>query len=1663
MATRTVTATAGGAGAGNGILLRVLVLDQAAVAGTPQAAGQSGAAAHQAPFTTSATGSQVYGALLNESAAAAMTLDSGCTAIDNVLDVVNGVNYATFSSGPTGTPGTKTVGSAAAAGGGLAAVEILESGGSITVDASSPAVAETTALGTVTTAAFTPPNGTLLVAIVTANGGAGLADMTVTDTSGLTWVQQSYTGQPGQGYCGVWTAQIPASGVIIVSQWTGTWAAPDAGSAPYPSTMPAQVPVANTGAPGNWLIAICTWRQPYAGWGGTVSVADDVRNWWEPLGAPSGTSSAAGVTRCSVWVAPSPFPAGNLYVAPTAYCQSIAVIVLEVSGLSPWLALASLALGYGNQVFAPAPATLSLAAPASQALVITAAATDNNFDTVSVASGGWTALGPAVASNGADRLSDLTATAAYQVTTGATAATWTVSPSVLDIAVISVAIITQPAAPAVGGLPAPNLNFPYIKVYAGFGSGARTPWDQVSWTDLTARWLGMQGQRGQQYELDTIQAGVHNHRFLNQDGALTPGFSSSPYWPDVTVYTPLRIIAVWPPPPSTAARTYIVHRGLVERWPQSLTPALVQDCNAVSTDVWATLTTLMDTILREEMLQDQPWALWPCSDLAGASYAINYASTPAGPLMVAASRAGAGGATYSFGADPGAYLAGDPGGTVWSQQGLTTTETTQGYCLYYQDSNLPPLSGGVTVTGWFQVLTGGPNSDSILFILKNTSGALAQVYLGNPNGSNPGQIMLAVWDKSTKVRTNTVISSSNWIYSGGEQGNPFRIALNLTQATWQIIINGGTVTGASGICNLPGTWAWVEFAGIADRFYSGGCWNGLAGHLGIYAGLLPVHRHLNHYLAGLLAFGGTDTSMMRMERLLAGSLAGVPRYIGTTPDDVQGALDIQGQTTQQNLVNVAESDSGLMVCDAGGYLRYLSRRAGYNLPAWQTFGEDFSAAALNANPQFTPAVITPWTAVNGTVTSSTAIAGPYTYSALLTPSGGQPAATIQDTAVPVTAGLSYLMTAWVYSPLAWNQVTIGFNLQTAGGSTVTAVTQAAVLTAKTWTLIQATATVPYGELITQAQPVVGLAGTPGTGNLLYVQNAIATAWEAGYLPDIALDFDPSQIYNDVQLQQFAAPQAAGGANAGITVTIKDATSLNAYGDLDLQETVYLWQASSVTDLANYILYTSRQPLIRVSQMTLDAAANPALWPVVLGAEVGKVSTVNRRLYELLQMSLPGQVMSVAHDTGPGKWQTKLTIVTYTGTALMCDSPVYGQLNGSNRLPWLGAGGGWRAASPLPCHPRPLHVGRERPRARPRADPAQRCRQRGVAVREPAAVHRVRCCRPVDHEHHRHPGHARHDHHRLVAGIPRRHDDELVFPAARLVPGGIRRAGRRDRRDRHADLRDRVRVERRRAGDRERGPFADRIRVHRPPDRSETGPRRPDTRHRLRAGRNLPVQRRRAEHRGDRIEIPGAVLPVDRRGGRHHRPGGPVEPRMAGAPVIHHQRSPQREHQEHHRIPRIPAVPGIHVDRVAVDPQRHVHDRVDSHDGDRRHLFRVLDGHEHVHVPARRDLVHVRRRLLHRRRDHHRDRPCRAAPRDEQQLQRRVTHRNVGQLRGPRERVLHRLQPRPQLRCPAAAAPQPGRHGETQRLPARFRQQRADHRVHREQHHPPDRRVAGQLT
>src|SRR4051812_10869808 len=93
-----------------------------------------------------------------------------------------------------------------------------------------------------------------------------------------------------------------------------------------------------------------------------------------------------------------------------------------------------------------------------------------------------------------------------------------------------------------------DAHLPEIYVGSAFNAEPFDPTGVPVWADLSARYLGTgSATRGAtQYELDQAQTGTAGMTWYDQDEALNPTNTSSPYSPYVVPYRPLLWLAMWP-------------------------------------------------------------------------------------------------------------------------------------------------------------------------------------------------------------------------------------------------------------------------------------------------------------------------------------------------------------------------------------------------------------------------------------------------------------------------------------------------------------------------------------------------------------------------------------------------------------------------------------------------------------------------------------------------------------------------------------------------------------------------------------------------------------------------------------------------------------------------------------------------------------------------------------------------------------------------------------------------------------------------------------------------------------------------------------------------------------------------------------------------------------
>ncbi|MDI9885898.1 carbohydrate binding domain-containing protein [Streptomyces sp. HNM0645] len=116
-----------------------------------------------------------------------------------------------------------------------------------------------------------------------------------------------------------------------------------------------------------------------------------------------------------------------------------------------------------------------------------------------------------------------------------------------------------------------------LVVELGFGSTVTTPVASITWTEVTGRADMVRGvsisNRGTENEQSETQPSTCSLTLDNEDGALTAGRASSPYYPDVRKGVPLRVREI------TTAKNLITNTGFetdTSGWSSSGTPAIAR-------------------------------------------------------------------------------------------------------------------------------------------------------------------------------------------------------------------------------------------------------------------------------------------------------------------------------------------------------------------------------------------------------------------------------------------------------------------------------------------------------------------------------------------------------------------------------------------------------------------------------------------------------------------------------------------------------------------------------------------------------------------------------------------------------------------------------------------------------------------------------------------------------------------------------------------------------------------------------------------------------------------------------------------------------------------------------------------------------------------------------
>jgi hypothetical protein len=1111
----------------------------------------------------------------------------------------------------------------------------------------------------------------------------------------------------------------PAYAYTVVSQWSAVGGA----------GTPCVVPVSNT--PGNMLVVFAGWSSGYPESVNAVSnVADDANDWWRHLG----TSSVAGVGRCSIWACPStrPGPGGNggasvVSVATSWFVAGIAALVAEIAG-APQFAVPDFTYSAWDE-----STTLTLSDTASEPDLALAVCMGSDYGvTITGPGSGWNDLNQVTLDGYNVNDGDVVLAPAWQaVGAGAVSAAYTAGEDEA-LAGVMVGIYAHPGTPE-----QVNPNWPQLHIEMALGYQPGDPQTIPEWTDITTRAIDAAGsapvktRRGRSYELTQPEAGEVAVKLNNSDGAFTPGNTASPYYPDVALEVPVRVYAYW------SGGFYALGQGYTERLPQAW-PDLPQYgfTPLVATDGLGVLAnSALPSALAGDYLINSPYAYFPCSEeyATGAQVAdevygdentgaagltlANLSRTNVSPatcmngiarlgtypsgsglvyyfletgLSLGLTSAVANSPTGIVGAALLSGLLGDPGGGIGISV-LPDAATGPGWSAsaglftgpggLYTDPGLPPLTGVVTFTWWFIIAAGLP--EGFLQHMLRVEGNPWNYYAPSVLGA----LRLAVYYTGTDVKvevgddlgnTDVVISYATTL----SDGDPHFYAVTCTsdEGIYELalFIDGTSVaTGTSSGVTDSGTGSRLCL-GTPMSSYGGvfTTWNYTIGHVAVFPAILPASRISSFYESGANAWTN-DSAPERFTRILNWSGYGLARAVDLgSQSPVFGPADqVQGQSATAACYTVAQTDNGMLYCDAAGNVTYRSRAALYNRPVKWWFGDaPVSQGPLNANPYFQSATA-PWTAVNS-ATLALSNAWSYTGEFALQVTGNGAAANpgAQSELIPVTAGVTYQVSGFCYSPQGWaDGVWFTLSLYTAADVLVGVVdgTILPVHAEAQMTVPALTVTIPEGESVTQARVTAGMTGTPASSVQMLFQPVLFYCAEVPMEKGSTFGYDNTFLWNLLTAQQQVNSAYDGSSATAIDTTSQEEYFTRGGSSASIDQTLETTSYQDVLDDVNWSLAKYDQPQLRMKSIVIDAASKAnaiPVWTTVLGIEQGDIAFAVRRPIGGAVISETGIVQKVQHDIGPDKWTTTILVSPYqpANAVLAADSA---DMIGDFAIPW----------------------------------------------------------------------------------------------------------------------------------------------------------------------------------------------------------------------------------------------------------------------------------------------------------------------------------------------------------------------------------------------------------
>ncbi|MGA4950447.1 LamG-like jellyroll fold domain-containing protein [Streptomyces lydicamycinicus] len=161
-----------------------------------------------------------------------------------------------------------------------------------------------------------------------------------------------------------------------------------------------------------------------------------------------------------------------------------------------------------------------------------------------------------------------------------------------------------------------------------------------------------------------------------------------------------------------------------------------------------------------------------------------------------------------------------------------------------------------------------------------------------------------------------------------------------------------------------------------------------------------------------------------------------------------------------------------------------------------------------------------------------------------------------------------------------------------------------------------------------------------------------------YEPGLEFEMDEDQVVNEVAYKR---PN-------GVDSTVRDNTSIRAYGRKTKSIELRVTTDTAVLDAAYSLLTVYANPIVRCDQVTLNVTATPALYPIVLGIEIGDRITLGDLPASAPASSFDFYVEAIdteVHGNGTApEWTTTLSLSPAGATDVwVLEDPTLGRLDG----------------------------------------------------------------------------------------------------------------------------------------------------------------------------------------------------------------------------------------------------------------------------------------------------------------------------------------------------------------------------------------------------------------